>query len=325
MSALSNFVERRFFTPAPLRALALLRLLAVGSLLFVMLFPYALFTFPVWGRLDLLAALPDAQWEPVPVVRLLLLPFGDGFRPPLAAMQAVLHASVAAGFLALIGCFTRTALLLFALGNLLISGYGYSYREHHHIEAMTLMALFALAASPSGAALSLDAWRASRRGQRPATWSAEARWPLELIQWLFALCYLSAAICKLGASGIEWLNGYTLQAYLLQEGIFWGTSSGPWLADHHGLCVALSWFALLTELLFPLVLWRRKLALLFVPAAAAMHLGIWFTMRAPFWLYFPLYAAFLPWEEWFGGRPGTEPEREAATDASPAEAALLPK
>ncbi|MBM4015213.1 MAG: hypothetical protein FJ293_09670 [Planctomycetes bacterium] len=296
MSRLAGFIERRFFPPAPLRALAIVRMLVVGSLLFVMLFPYALFTFPVWGRLDLLAALPDAQWEPIPIVRLLLLPFGDGFRPSLAAMTAVLHASMVAGLFALVGCCTRTALLLFALGNLLISGYGYSYQEHHHIEALTLLALFALAAAPAGAALSFDGWRAARRGRPAPAWSDQARWPLELLQWLFALCYLSAAVCKLGASGLKWLNGHTLQAYLLQEGIFWGTTSGPWLADHHGLCVLLSWIALLVELLFPLVLWRRSLAWFFVPAAAALHLGIWFTMRAPFWLYFPLYAVFLPWD-----------------------------
>ncbi len=307
MNRLADFVERRFFAPAPLRALAIVRLLVVGSLLFVMLFPYALFTFPVWGRLNLLAALPDAQWEPVPIVRLLLLPFGDAFRPPLAAMTALLHGSMVAGLFALVGFCTRTALLLFALGNLLLSGYGYSYQEHHHIEALTLLALFALAAAPAGAALSFDSWRARRSGRPHAAWSDQARWPLELLRWLFALCYLSAAVCKLGASGVEWLNGHTLQTYLLQEGIFWGTSSGPWLADHHELCVLLSWCTLLVELLFPLVLWRRQLACLFVPAAAALHLGIWFTMRAPFWLYFPLYAVFLPWDRWLhdgAGAPG---------------------
>ncbi|MSR46878.1 MAG: hypothetical protein EXS13_07430 [Planctomycetes bacterium] len=303
MSRLSQFVERRFFAAAPVRDLAILRLLVVGTLLFVMLFPYALFTFPVWGRLDLLAALPDSQWEPVPIVRLLLLPFCDGFRPPLAAMEWVLRASICAGAFALAGLFTRTTLLLFALGNLLISGYGYSYHEHHHIEALTVLALLALAAAPSGDALALDAWLARRRGSPPAAASELARWPLELMQWLFALCYLSAAVCKLGASGWQWLNGYTLQGYLLQEGVFWGTSSSVWLARHHGLCVVLSWGALLVELLFPLVLWQRRLALLFVPAAAAIHLGIWVTMRAPFWLYLPLYAVFVPWSRLFNAAP----------------------
>lgn len=309
MSRLADFIERRFFAPAPLAGLAIVRIAVVASLLFVTLFPDALFTYPVWGRLHLLAALPDAQWEPLPIVRLLLLPFGDGWRPPLAVMAGVLQASVVFGVLALLGCFTRTALLLFGLAHLLISGYGYSYHEHHHIEALSLLALFALAAAPAGGAWSIDAWRARRHGAPPPAASDLARWPLELMQWLFALCYLSAGVCKLGASGLAWMNGYTLQAYLLQEGVFWGTSASVWLARQHELCIALSWFTLLVELLFPLVLWRRRLAWWFVPAAAAMHVGIWITMRAPFWLYFPLYAVFVPWERVLGAR---EPVASAA-------------
>ncbi len=289
--------HRRFFAPAPRQDLAVVRLLVVGLQLFVMLFPYALFTYPVWGRLELLAALPDSKWEPLPIVRALLLPFFGGERPPLIALVWLQRVAIVAGAFGLVGLATRPALFLFALGNLLISGYGYSYGEHHHIEALTVVMLFALAFSPSGDALSIDAWRSRRRGVvvDPTADHPLAGWPLELLRWMFALCYLSAAVCKLGASGLEWLNGYTLQGYLLQEGIFWGTASSVWIADHHRLCVALSWLSLLVEGLFPLVLWRRRLALLFVPAAAAMHLGIWVTMRAPFWLYLPLYAVFVPW------------------------------
>ncbi len=291
----------RFFAPAPLLDLAIVRVLVVALQLFVMLVPYALFTYPVWGRLELLAALPDSKWEPLPIVRALLLPFFGGERPPLQAMLWLQRATIAAGVLALIGWSTRSALLVFALGNLLISGYGYSFQEHHHIEALTIVLLFALALAPSGSALAVDAWRARRCGAGAAATALhpEAGWPLELLRWMFALCYLSAAACKLGASGLAWLNGFTLQGYLLQEGIFWGTASSAWLADHHRLCVALSWFALLVEGLFFLVLWKRGLAWFFVPAAAALHLGIWITMRAPFWLYLPLYAVFVPWSSLF--------------------------
>lgn len=295
--ALLSAWQRRFFAPAPLLDLGVVRVLVVALQLVVMLFPYALFTFPVWGRLELLAALPDSKWEPLPIVRALLLPCFGGERPPLAALLWLQRATIAAGFFAMIGLATRPALFLFALGNLLISGYGYSYGEHHHIEALTLVLLFALALAPAGGALSVDAWRARRRGAGVAATALhpEAGWPLELLRWMFALCYLSAAVCKLGASGLDWLNGFTLQGYLLQEGIFWGTASSVWLADHHRLCLALSWYALLVEGLFPLVLWKRRLAWFFVPAAAALHLGIWVTMRAPFWLYLPLYAVFVPW------------------------------
>lgn len=300
-------LERLLFPPAPPLDLALLRVLVVALQLVVMLFPYALFTFPVWGRLELLAALPDSKWEPLPVIEGLLLPFFGGGRPPLAAIEWIQRAAIVAGAFGLAGLFTRPALLLFALGNLLVSGYGYCYQEHHHIEAITIVTLFALGLAPSGEALSLDAWRARRRGRAipPHLPDARCGWPLALTRAMFALCYLSAAVCKLGASGLEWANGFTLQRYLLQEGVFWGTASSVWLADRHLLCVALSWAALAVEGLFPLVLWRPRLAGFFVPAAAAMHLGIWITMRAPFWLYLPLYAAFVPWSRALRRAPAT--------------------
>ncbi len=321
---LRTWLEQRFFRTVPPLDLAILRLLVVGLQLFVMLVPYALFSYPVWGRLHLLAALPDAQFEAIPVLRLLLLPFGDGVRPPLAVMVAILWVTIAAGFLALVGWRTHAACFLFALGNLLVTAYAYSYGEHHHVEALTIVTLFALAIGPSGAACSIDAWLLRRRsgnaesdahggGNRSSTANGDsnndvdatgrnataestlAAWPLELVRWLFSITYLSAALCKVLGSGLEWMNGYTLQTYLLQEGVFWGTSSSRWLADHHGLCVELSWFTVLVEGLFFLVLPWPRLAWLLVPSAAAMHVGIQITMRAPFALYLPLYAAFVPW------------------------------
>ena len=47
-----------------------------------------------------------------------------------------------------------------------------------------------------------------------------AAWPLRLIQILFALVYFDAGLSKLHASGLDWVNGYTLQYYLATDAIW---------------------------------------------------------------------------------------------------------
>ena len=283
-----------WFRPAPLLDLAVCRVIVVGVHLFVMLVPYALLKYPVYGMLEHYAALPASKWNPEPLLmRLFLLPLG-GARPGLELTQWIQTLTIVAGALALVGWRTRTACALFAVGNVFLSAYSYSFGEHHHTEAITVMFLLALPFAPCGAALSVDAWRARRRGPQPVT-SELAAWPLLSIRWMFALCYLSAAVCKLVAAGPEWMNGYTLRYYMLQDGLRWETGIGPWLAGQHGLAVALSWFSVLVEGFFWLVLARPRAALVLVPAAIALHVGIYAAMRAPFLLYIPLYSVFVPW------------------------------
>jgi len=321
-AALRRSWERYWFVPAPLVDLAVCRIAVTGFHLFVMLAPYALLKYPVYGMLDHYAALPDTQWGPEPLaMRALLAPLG-GARPDLALTQRVLWLTIAAGGLALVGWRTRTACALFALGNVFLSAYSYSFGEHHHTEAITVMFLLALPFAPCGAALSVDAALARRRAGAgaagavgpaapggPGALSDQARWPLLFVQWMFALCYLSAAVCKLAASGLAWLNGYTLQYYMLQDGLRWETGIGPWMAGQHGLSVALSWFSILVEGAFCLVLVRPRAAAVLVPAAIALHLGVYATMRAPFLMYLPLYAVFVPWSRLAERKAGRAPFR----------------
>jgi hypothetical protein len=100
----------------------------------------------------------------------------------------------------------------------------YSFYDLHHPEAVMMLALLALALSPSGRVLSIDSllsqlrWNYRSRKFKIfkniiAKTSIFARWPLTLLQWLFALIYLSAALTKLGRGGLDWVNGYTLQYY----------------------------------------------------------------------------------------------------------------
>jgi predicted DCC family thiol-disulfide oxidoreductase YuxK len=125
--------------------------------------------------------------------------------------------------------------------------------------------------------------------------SAFAGWPLKLVQWLFALVYLSAARLKLKAAGLDWMNGYTLQYYLWQDGLRWDRAMGVWLAQHHTTAWLLSWVTILFEGTFFLVLVFPRLAWIYIPVGIALHTGIYLAMKAYFFQYLASYAVFIPW------------------------------
>lgn len=312
--------SRYWFREAPVLDLAVVRILVVGLQLAVLLFPHALLQYPPYTLFEHhLTAFTDAEYHPPLILRALTLPLGGEGRPTLALLEGVYGLTILYGVPALIGLFTRSSVLLFALGNAFLSAHAYSYDEHHHIEALTVVFLLALPLSSCGAHLSVDRWQRRRRAAGSsataslAEVSRDAGWPLVLMRWMFSLCYLSGALCKLGGGGLDWLNGYTMQYYLLQDGLFWETGLGLWLGQRHLLCVAMGWFTLLAEGLFFLVLLRPRLALLFVPALVMLHLGIYAAMRAPFFHYLPLFAVFVPWSRCLGrlraGPAGVHPGR----------------
>jgi hypothetical protein len=245
---------------------------------------------------------PDFLYRPILAVRLLDGVLGLGNRPPLDVLTVVLNIALVAGLFALVGLLTNWSLMAFALGNILMQGYMYSFGEWHHPDALLIIMLVLLAASPSGRILSLDTvveriWR-----KNPAkVWlqwvgqeSQFANWPILLMQWLLSLAYLSAGLHK-ARYGLDWVNGYTLQYWMLSDAIRQGIGLGLWLGRLNLVVQAMSVGALLFELTFWLVLVRRRLALVYVPAGMAVHLGIFLTMGAPFFQYIALYAVFVPW------------------------------
>ncbi|HEY8370694.1 MAG TPA: DCC1-like thiol-disulfide oxidoreductase family protein [Thermodesulfobacteriota bacterium] len=288
-----------WFRPAPLLDLAAVRVVAVGLQLWLLL---RLDHHALFAELD---GLPDALYEPLAALRLLTLPFGWRVRPSGDALHVVYWLTVAAGALALVGWRTNAALAAFTLGNVAIQAYRYSFGEIHHPEALMVLALGLLALAPAGARLSVDDLRRrlalARRERRVveadplAGESPFARWPLLTVRWLFALIYLSAAWSKLAASGLAWVNGYTLRVYALRDGLRWGSDLGVWLGEQHVVAVLASVGALLFEATFWLVLVVPALAVLYVPLGAAFHAGIYLVQRAPFFQFIALYSVFVPW------------------------------
>lgn len=294
---------RYWFAPTPALDLAATRVVVVAIQLFHLL--------PPSDRLTTLlehSDLPDVLYDPLPVLHLMVAPIGWTYRPGFEVLEAIYWLTLVVGVTGLIGLFTNASLLLFAAGSVFLKAFEYSFGEFHHGAGLMMVGLVVLALSPSGRALSLDAWRARRRpGDAPEAPEQEdpvigptsrfARWPLLVIRWMLALAYLSAAYHKLRVAGLDWMNGYTLQYYILQDAERWNMPLGLWLGRHYWLILAMSIVSVLWEGTFFLVLIFPVLALIYVPLGLGFHTGTWVMMNARFLTFMALYAAFVPWTD----------------------------
>jgi hypothetical protein len=300
MAKLLSFWTTYWFPKSSVAYLAVYRIAAVGIQLFLLIRNDTFYT----TTIRRLTSVPDSDYDPIVVIRLMHFLLGADFRPSADILMAVYVVTFVAGLLAFIGLRTNLSLFVFALGNLYMTGYWYSLLPIHHPEALMTIALFSLALSPSGKALSLDAlWRRhqiSFKGIRDEIsnaiheTSSFARWPLLLMMWLLSVMYLDAALSKLGRGGIEWLNGYTLQYVLLEDGLAKNSELGVLLGQQHTLALWLSWITMIFEGTFFTTLIFPVLALIYIPLGIGLHAGMCVTGIACFWQYLALYLVFLP-------------------------------
>jgi predicted DCC family thiol-disulfide oxidoreductase YuxK/uncharacterized membrane protein YphA (DoxX/SURF4 family) len=287
-----------WFRPAPIINLAICRIVLVGYQLFHL-------SHSAMGPLIRLSELPDSLYRPLPILRFLTLPFGWNYRPSLDVLEAVYWITFVAGILAFVGLKTNFSLVVFAVGNVFLIAFIYSFLEWHHPEAVMMIALSILALCPSGGVLSIDdIWRRrsnTSKNQRFDSFnilgedSVFARWPLLLIQWMFVLIYLSAATSKLGTSGIDWMNGYTLQYYLFRDGIGRDKPLGVWLAQYHILVMTLQWISIIFQSTFALVMIFPRLVWVYIPIGLGFHTVIYLAIGAPFFQWIFIYVVFISW------------------------------
>lgn len=287
-------LDRYWFEPARVRDLAGLRIAIVLVLLADALWPGGL------TQQLRLTRLPDEWFVPIPVFKLLMLPFGWGSRPGAAMIVGMWMLAGVAGFCALVGAYTRWSLAIFAAANTFLLAHFYSYGTLRHPEAAATIVLWMLTVTPSGGELSVDAMRArvaeSRRRERFIqgdldTMSSDARWPMRAAQWLLVLVYLSAGLSKLTVGKGAWMNGYTMSYYLLLDGTGNELPMSVALAHMHWIAIAFAAVALMFELTFVVcLLWPRALPA-YLATGVGLHTGIWLFMRAPFFQLIGMYAA----------------------------------
>ena len=277
-----------WFRPAPYFDLCFVRIIAVITQLKI------LTSMSEWyvGR----AQLDNSYWNPIVVQLFLNLPAGWGLRPSLEFLDVVYYVACVAGVLSLVGLMTNLSLLVFTLSCTYLISFIYSFGDFHHQEAVLVIAMGALALSPSGRVLSIDALlRRPRAAGFTRETSEFAGWPLKLIGWFFVLMYLSAFYSKIVHGGWDWPNGYTLQYYLIRDGMKHGSDLGLWLSQFHVLVLLLQYFTILFQGTFALAMLFPRTRWFFVPVGFCLHLGIQLTLSAGFYAWMAMYAVFVPW------------------------------
>lgn len=288
-------LARHWFAPARVRDLAYLRIALVFVLLAGSMWP---------GKLELQLArsrLPAEWFVPLPALKVLMLPFGWGARPGPLFITSMWVLCGVAGLWALAGARTRTSLALFALTNTFLVVHLLSYGTLQHSQAPATIILWALLLTPCGAELSVDAMRArvaeSRNSERfvprdTAAMSPDARWPLRLAQWLLVLVYLSAGVSKIVVGKGAWLNGHTMGYYFLLDGFGHSLPMSVAVAHVQWIGIAGAAITIVFELTFVVcVLWPRTFPL-YGAVGTMLHTGIFLLMRAPFFQFVALYAAW---------------------------------
>ena len=281
-----------WFPPSSGFRLAMCRIVAVATQL--LLFMPGLET--QIARLERSERFIDPQW----LITLLaaLAPHELLFSPE--AFRALYMVTIAAGIMCLIGLLTRPSAFVFALGNWIMISHIYSYGEEHHTDAIIAFFLMLLAFSPSGRRLSIDALLRSRRaaGDLEAEPMDTAVWPLKLVQVLIAWSYLSNGLAKLVYGGLGWMNGYTMQQYLLSAGVRRDLPLGVELAGHHTLAVLMSIGTIVFELFFFVAVLFPKAVPYFLAAGVLLHVGIFMTMGADFFQQIVMYIVFIDFDRW---------------------------
>ena len=145
-----------------------------------------------------------------------------------------------------------------------------------------------------GAQFSVDVWL----GRRPRL-ERVAGFPVRSLQLQVAIVYLGAAISKFGG---HWFDGSAV--YLALQSPTFTRPTAAWLLGAPGLCMALTYFTLVVELGFPVLVFvplrypfNRVIALV---AGCLLHLGIFSVMRVGLFslVMIATYPLFLPTEIW---------------------------
>lgn len=186
---------------------------------------------------------------------------------------------------------------------------------------MLQAALFLLMFSPSGQALSVDAWLRHRLTRRPGDGDSNqayvAAWPVRLIQFQLCIVYFSTGLLKLkGYPGLfmgTWYEGSSVHYALnIVDRARWAYCQFPlpfWLT------ACLTYATLAWEALFPFLLFTRPTRWLALGFGVLFHVGICCSIEVGWFGYYALcyYAVWTPDEFW------------AWLDGKPAQATPAPK
>lgn len=163
---------------------------------------------------------------------------------------------------------------------LVLAGLRGSLGKILHNDVLLLMATVPLLAAPAE--------------RRPA--EERAGWPLRAALVVVAGSYLFSGVAKLVHSGLAWVTSDNMRWVMAEaardpRGPFDGVAR--FVAHHGGVAHAVAAGILALELSFALVLFRPRLAPMFLAGAAALHAGTWITLGLDYWAHLAVVAIVL--------------------------------
>jgi hypothetical protein len=282
-----------WFRPGSLRRLACCRILFFG---FFIIYHHA----DEGGGLT--SFIGTDVYAPMLITRVLHDVLGLPYLTP-AVQHSLYLLMIVFAALCLLGYRTGLATTLTAILFTYLKAEQYSHGGYvHHPSAIVALSVWALALSPCGAVLSLDALRGRRKREVAAESSVAneghdprspfATWPVRFIPLFLAIAYFLAGACKIWlGDGLGWLNGDTLRYYLVQGGM----ELGMRLSDHHLLTQLMSIVTLLFELSFWLVLVFPSLTWIYALYGLGFHIGSYYLMNVWFIPFLLAYVFLFDW------------------------------
>jgi hypothetical protein len=153
----------------------------------------------------------------------------------------------------------------------------------------------------------------AQRARRTDAPSSEYRWPLVMIELLFAFTYLMSGISKVRLVGLHWATARNFEGLVL--GLMFPDVIPPWahwFVGHPILCWAGALSGLAMDFLFVTAVFSRRAARLIVPMTLIAHLTIALAMGVVF-LGAPALLLFVNWS-WLLGRRAVVPSGSAAIE-----------
>lgn len=301
MSWLINKINNYLFKPGFVRDLSTVRIVVVGVQLYFLIISIFGIYASNGANLDVqkwLVSIDSNEFKPILALKIFLAPFGWGSRPTIMFLHAVWLVAIVTGFTSLIGFYKRLSLLVFVSANTILIAHSYSYTEQHHTEALIILFLWVLVFGENIRTWSIDNLRrkiiitTSRMQFFPRNKNETdiySRWPLILMQALFAAIYLSAGIEKIKGG----FNSYSLMYSFVIDGITKGHSLGIFLSGFPFLLKIMAPISLAFETTFFIIMFFPGLTWIYVLFGSIFHLSIYIIQGPPFIHYIALYVVFI--------------------------------
>ncbi|MEO8521399.1 MAG: DCC1-like thiol-disulfide oxidoreductase family protein [Acidobacteriota bacterium] len=205
--------------------------------------------------------------------------------------------------LACLGLFTRVSTGAVAVFGTYLLGLPHNFGQVYHFDAVLVLAFWILAFSRAGDAWSIDSLiRAARQPQAsPLPPSPEYTWPTQLILTALSLVFFAAGIAKLWTSGADWVLSDHI-AILLRRVQYHISDADPlvnWGGHIAEIPIAARLLALatvVTETLYPLALFSRRLRPLLVLGGIGLIVGIRLLMGPTFEQFLTINVFWVPWD-----------------------------